>query len=162
MSSGRQIVTPSGLFLRDYHSPNIFWRPERAGLDRVGIIDYQDALAEPWAYDLASLLQDARVDVPAELERREFARYCAEVAAYEASFDPAVFAATYATFGAQRNTRLVGLWVRLLKRDGKPGYLKHMPRTWDYLQRNLAHPDLAVLRGWYDTHFPKGVRNFRL
>ena len=78
--SGRQCsiamqAEPPGIFLRDFHSPNLFWRPERAGTDRVGLIDFQDALAEPWAYDLVSILQDARVDVPVDLERREFQRY---------------------------------------------------------------------------------------
>ena len=72
--------------------------------------------------------------------------------------ESAAFASAYARFGAQRNTRLVGLWVRLLKRDGKPQYLAHMARTWDYLARNLAHPELRGLKAWYDTHFPESVR----
>jgi N-acetylmuramate 1-kinase len=149
----RMLAEPPGLFLRDFHSPNLFWRPTLTGTDRVGVIDFQDALAEPWAYDLASLLQDARMDVPRRLEAQELARYCAVVAGRDASFDPAAFGATYAAFGAQRNTRLIGLWVRLLQRDSKPGYMQHMPRTWDYLQRNLAHPTLADLRAWYARHF---------
>lgn len=155
----RMLAEPAGFFLRDFHSPNIFWLPERRGVQRVGVIDFQDALAEPWAYDLASLLQDARVDVSEALESEGFNRYCAAAAATDPAFDRDAFARTYAAFGAQRNTRLVGLWVRLLKRDGKPGYLQHMPRTWDYLARNLAHPDLAPLRVWYDRHFPEAVRN---
>lgn len=152
------LAAPAGIFLRDYHSPNLFWWPERAGIGRIGIIDFQDALAEPWAYDLASLLQDARVDVPVAIEQAELARYCAIAAHRELGFEEARFRALYAAFGAQRNTRLVGLWVRLLKRDHKPGYLQHMPRTWDYLARNLAHPDLAPLRDWYDRHLPEAVR----
>ena len=153
------LAEPAGLFLRDYHSPNLFWLPDRQGPARVGIIDFQDALAEPWAYDVAALLQDARVDVSLELERAGLERYCAAVARFEPAFDPKRFAALYASFGAQRNTRLVGLWVRLYKRDGKPHYLQHMPRTWDYLARNLAHPELMQLRDWYDRHFPLDVRN---
>jgi N-acetylmuramate 1-kinase len=139
----RMLAEPPGIFLRDFHSPNLFWRPQRRGSDRVGLIDYQDALAEPWAYDLLSILQDARVDVSVALERLEYDRYIAAVRDRDPNFDHADFAASYATFGAQRNTRLIGLWVRLLKRDGKPDYLQHMARTWDYLARNLAHPNVA-------------------
>ena len=155
----RMMAEPAGLFLRDYHSPNLFWLPDRPGPANVGIIDFQDALAEPWAYDLAALLQDARVDVAPDLEREGLERYCRAVSVVEPDFDPERFRVLYAVFGAQRNTRLVGLWVRLLRRDGKPQYLQHLPRTWDYLARNLAHPALADLRGWYDTHFPSHVRN---
>jgi N-acetylmuramate 1-kinase len=145
---------PAGIFLRDYHSPNLLWRPEQQGLARVGVIDFQDALAEPWAYDLVSLLQDARVDVTAPLEARERARYVSAIAATEPEFDRQAFLATYARFGLQRNTRLIGLWVRLLKRDGKPGYMQHMARTWDYVARNLAHPALGDIAVWYEAHFP--------
>jgi tRNA threonylcarbamoyl adenosine modification protein YjeE len=155
----RMLAEPAGFFLRDFHSPNLFWLPERTGVRRVGVIDFQDALAEPWAYDLVSLLQDARVDVPAALEASQMARYKDLCQAQDDAFDGAALDAAYAAFGAQRNTRLVGLWVRLLRRDGKPGYLQHMPRTWDYLARNLAHPGLAPLRAWYDRHLPLAVRN---
>lgn len=149
---------PAGFFARDYHSPNLFWLPHRTGHNRVGVIDFQDALAEHWSYDVVSLLQDARVDVGAELEAAGLARYCATVAAAEPAFDEREFRAAYAAFGLQRNTRLVGLWVRLLRRDGKPQYLQHMPRTWDYIARNLRHPDLAALAAWYDRHFPVEIR----
>lgn len=154
----RLLAEPPGLFLRDFHSPNLFWLPERAPGAQVGVIDFQDALAEPWALDLVSLLQDARIDVPAALEAAERARYVEEVTRLEPGFDHERFLATYAAFGAQRNTRLIGLWVRLLRRDGKPGYLRHMSRTWDYLGRNLAYPDLARLAAWYEQHFPAEVR----
>lgn len=157
----RMLAEVPGIFLRDYHSPNLFWRPAEAGLARVGVIDFQDALAEPWAYDLVSLLQDARVDVPASLEARERARYLDAIAATETGFDRDAFLATYAVFGAQRNTRLIGLWVRLLQRDHKPGYMQHMARTWDYVARNLAHPALADLRGWYETHFADDLARAR-
>lgn len=154
----RLLAAPPGVFLRDVHSPNLFWLPDRPVPKNVGLIDFQDALAEHWAYDLASLLQDARLDVSADLEREGLERYCATVAKGEPGFDEAAFRAVYAAFGAQRNTRLVGLWVRLLMRDGKPHYLQHMPRTWDYLARNLSHPSLAKLRAWYATHIPEFVR----
>jgi tRNA threonylcarbamoyl adenosine modification protein YjeE len=154
----RLLAEPPGLFLRDFHSPNLFWLSGRPAGAQVGVIDFQDALAESWALDLVSLLQDARVDVPADLEAAELARYVAAVEATDPAFDAGRFRAVYAIFGAQRNTRLIGLWVRLLRRDGKPGYLAHMARTWDYLARNLAHPDLAALRTWYDEHLPAEIR----
>ncbi len=154
----RMLGEPAGLFLRDFHSPNLFWLPDRPAPRNVGVIDFQDALDEHWSYDLASLLQDARVDVPIALEQAGIERYCASVAAAEPGFDRAAFLAAYSTFGLQRNTRLVGLWVRLLKRDGKAHYLQHMPRTWDYVARNLGHPGLSDLKKWYDHHFPDAVR----
>lgn len=154
----RLLALPGGWFLRDYHSPNIIWLPERQGLARVGIIDFQDALNEHPAFDLVSLLQDARVTVPAELEADLIATYCHEAARAEPGFDRDAFMTAYADFGAQRNARLVGLWVRLLKRDGKPQYLQHLPRTWGYLDRNLRQPHLASLKVWYDHHFPLPLR----
>lgn len=157
-SLDRLLAEPPGLFLRDFHSPNLFWLPDRPAHRRVGVIDFQDALAEPWALDLVSLLQDGRLDVPADLEEAARRRYMAAVAAREPAFDADAFLTTYALFGAQRNTRLIGLWVRLLRRDGKSGYLQHMPRTWDYLARNLEHPELRGLKAWYDRHFPEDVR----
>jgi hypothetical protein len=158
----RLLTLPGGWFLRDYHSPNLVWMPEREGLARVGILDFQDALNEHFAFDLVSLLQDARVDVPEALERELFDHYCAQVAVQEPAFDRAAFAAAYAAFGAQRNTRLLGLWARLLRRDGKPGYLQHYPRTWGYLARNLRHVTLAPLAAWYEMHFPEAERTKRL
>jgi hypothetical protein len=154
----RLLALPGGWFLRDYHSPNLMWLPERQGIARVGILDFQDALNEHAAFDLVSLLQDARVTVPDALERELFGHYCAEIARREPAFDPAAFAAAYADFGAQRNTRLLGLWLRLMRRDGKPQYLQHIPRTWGYLARNLRSVALAPLAAWYDRHFPPQVR----
>jgi len=154
------LALPGAWFLRDYHSPNLIWLPERAGLARVGILDFQDALNEHAAFDLVSLLQDARLDVEEALERQLFDYYCAAAAAAEPGFDRGEFAAAYAMFGAQRNTRLLGLWVRLKQRDGKPHYLRHIPRTWGYLERNLRNPTLAPLAAWYDRHFPPGLRDW--
>jgi aminoglycoside/choline kinase family phosphotransferase len=158
----RLLALPGGWFLRDYHSPNLIWLPARRGVARVGILDFQDALNESFAFDLVSLLQDARVDVPEQLESELFAHYCAEVKAREPAFDRAAFGTAYADFGAQRNTRLLGLWARLLKRDGKPQYLQHFPRTWGYLARNLRNPALAPLAAWYERHFPPDVRAAKL
>jgi N-acetylmuramate 1-kinase len=158
----RLLALPGGWFLRDYHSPNLVWMPEREGLARVGILDFQDALNEHFAFDLVSLLQDARVDVAEALERELFDYYCTQAAAQDLSFDRAQFAAAYADFGAQRNTRLLGLWARLMRRDGKPDYLQHYPRTWGYLARNLRHVTLAPLAAWYERHFPESERARRL
>ncbi len=157
----QMLAEPEGLFLRDVHSPNLFWLPHRVGINRVGVIDFQDALAGSWAYDVASLLQDARVNVPVSLESQMLRRYEAAMARSDAAFDAGAFRAAYARFGAHRNTRLIGLWVRLLRRDGKAHYLEHMSRTWDYLERNLQHPSLSGLKAWYDAHLPHAVRNWR-
>jgi N-acetylmuramate 1-kinase len=154
----RLLALPQGWFLRDFHSPNLFWLPQRRGVARVGVIDFQDALAENFAFDLVSLLQDARIDVPSSLENELFDHYCAHVTAAEPDFDRAAFAAAYADFGAQRNARLLGLWARLLLRDGKPQYLRHLPRTWDYLARNLRQSALAPIAVWFERHFPPEIR----
>ena len=154
----RLLTSPMGWVLRDYHSPNLMWRPGREGLARIGILDFQDALQGPWAYDLVSLLQDARVDVPPTLEAELFARYCDRVAAIEPDFDRTSFADAYAALGAQRNTKILGIFARLARRDGKTIYLRHIPRIWSYLARNLAQPSLEPLRVWYDRHFPQPVR----
>ena len=142
------------LFLRDYHSPNMLWLGSCAGAARVGLIDYQDALIGNRAYDVVSFLQDARRDVPVERERAMLALYVEHAKAELSRFDEEEFRASYAVLGAERALRLIGLWPRLLKRDGKPQYMAHMPRTMDYLSRNLAHPALAPLRAWLDAHLP--------
>ncbi len=103
----------------------------------------------PAAYDLVSLLQDARIDVPEMLELTLLTRYIRARREAEETFDPAGFAATYAIMSAQRNTRLLGTFARLNRRDGKPQYLQHQPRIWTYLNRSLAHPALAPVREWY-------------
>jgi tRNA threonylcarbamoyl adenosine modification protein YjeE len=149
---------PSAWVLRDYHSPNLLWCPRRDGLARVGIIDFQDAMRGPAAYDLVSLLQDARIDVPAALEAELLARYGALAAARTPAFDADAFAFTYAALGAQRATKILGIFARLWRRDGKPQYLRHLPRVWGYLERNLAHPLLRDLAAWYDQHLPSAVR----
>ncbi len=129
--------------LRDFHSPNLIWLAERAGIAKVGIIDFQDTVLGPAAYDLVSLLQDARIDVPEQLELVLLTRYIKARRAADDTFDPAGFAELYAIMSAQRNTRLLGIFARLNRRDGKPQYLRHQPRIWTYLSRSLAHPALA-------------------
>ena len=143
-----------GWVLRDYHSPNLMWLPAREGVRRVGILDFQDALQGPLAYDLVSLLQDARLDVPEALERELLARYCAARAAQSQQFSSDQFVSLYATLGAQRNSKILGIFARLAKRDGKRGYLAHIPRVARYLERDLAHPSLRGLRRFYARAFP--------
>jgi N-acetylmuramate 1-kinase len=140
--------------LRDFHSPNLIWLGERSGIERVGIIDFQDAVLGPPAYDVVSLLQDARIDVPEAIELALLTRYIKTRRDADAGFDPAKFAATYALMSAQRNTRLLGTFARLNRRDGKPQYLRHQPRIWTYLSRSLAHPALAQVQAWYLANVP--------
>jgi aminoglycoside/choline kinase family phosphotransferase len=143
--------------LRDFHSPNLIWLAGRSGGAQVGIIDFQDTVLGSPAYDVVSLLQDARIDVPEAPERKLFSRYVQARHEADASFDPAGFAALYALMSAQRNTRLLGTFARLNRRDGKPHYLRHQPRIWTYLGRALAHPSLSALRAWYAAHVPPPV-----
>ena len=138
------------LLLRDYHSPNLIWRGEETGLQRIGLVDFQDAMIGPTAYDVASLVQDARVTIAPDLGRTLLNAYLAERRADATDFDEEEFRIAYAIMAAQRNCKLAGLWVRLMQRDGKPGYMKHMPRTLAYLADVLAHPVLAPLRAWCD------------
>ncbi|UVK39438.1 tRNA (adenosine(37)-N6)-threonylcarbamoyltransferase complex ATPase subunit type 1 TsaE [Mesorhizobium sp. AR10] len=139
------------LMLRDFHSPNIIWRGDRSGHDRLGVVDVQDALIGPAAYDVASLAMDARVTMSPEIERQTLDAYIAARRAAGA-FDEDKFTEAYAIMAAQRNSKILGIFVRLEKRDGKPYYLKHLPRIRDYLRRALAHPALASLRDFYVAH----------
>lgn len=140
--------------LRDYHSPNLIWLPAREGLKKVGLIDFQDAVTGPAAYDVASLAQDARVDVPEQLELHLVGQYVRMRRAQDPYFDVRGFARAYALMGAQRATKILGIFTRLDRRDGKPHYLRHLPRIRRYLARCIAHQDLSALRGWYDSILP--------
>lgn len=142
------------LVLRDYHSPNLLVMPGREGLKAIGIIDFQDAMIGPGAYDVVSLLQDARRTVSPDIETRLLARYEAARTAQDTSFDADAFRTAYAIMGAQRNTKIIGIFARLLLRDGKPHYLAHIPRLADYLARDLAHPALGPVADWYAAHLP--------
>lgn len=137
------------LVLRDFHSPNLIWRGDRKDHDRLGIIDFQDALIGPSAYDVASLAMDARVTVEPALERAILDAYCgARMAA--GAFDRAAFEEAYAIMAAQRNSKILGIFVRLNNRDGKPQYMRHLPRIRDYMARALRHEALAPVREFYD------------
>jgi hypothetical protein len=146
---------PATWVLRDYHSPNLLWLPHREGFARIGLVDFQDALIGPAAYDVASLLQDARVDVPESMEMNLLGRYVRARLSQGRSFDTGSFTLLYATLAAQRVTKILGIFARLQRRDGKPQYLRHMPRLWGYLQRSLAHPALAGLKAWYAANVPR-------
>ncbi len=149
---------PATWVLRDYHSPNLLWLENRGDIARIGVLDFQDALLGPAAYDVASLLQDARVDVPESLEMTLLGQYVrtrmSQTAEQGQQFDTANFMLLYATLAAQRTTKILGIFARLERRDGKPQYLRHMPRLWNYLQRSLAHPALAPLKDWYAVNVP--------
>lgn len=149
---------PRSLLLRDFHSPNIIWLPDRSGLQRIGLIDYQDAVIGHPAYDLVSLLQDARIDVTPEREQENLAYYLDARAEADRNFDAGRFQTAYAIMGAQRCSKILGIFARLNRRDGKPNYLKHIPRVSGYLERNLRHPVLADLKAWYDAHLPPKLR----
>jgi len=143
--------------LRDYHSPNLLWLPERDGLRRTGLIDTQDCVLGHSAYDLVSMLRDARVDVPFDVAEDVLEYYCAERESADV-FDKAEFRRAFALLGVQRATKILGIFARLSRRDGKHGYIRHMPRVSRYLERDLAHPDLARLRAWYDFYLPANLR----
>jgi tRNA threonylcarbamoyl adenosine modification protein YjeE len=148
------LTTEQTWVLRDFHSPNLLWLPERDGIQHIGLLDFQDAVMGPPAYDLASLLQDARVDVPEAMELSLLTQYCRTRKYHDPHFQVVPFAETYAILAAQRATKILGIFARLNQRDGKPQYLRHMPRIWEYLQRSLTHPSLTSLQTWYRTHVP--------
>lgn len=129
---------PPVLSLRDFHAENLVFLPKRTGLSQAGLLDFQDAMATHPAYDLVSLLQDARRDVPPGLERDIIAAYCSQ-----RGLDADRFGAVYATLGAQRALRILAIFAKLCVQDGKPRYLDFMPRVWGYLTRNLDHPALG-------------------
>lgn len=140
--------------LRDFHSPNLIWLEDRVGTARVGVIDFQDAVLGHPAYDVASLAQDARVDVPNELEMRLLGHYARLRREADPGFDMAAFARAYAILGAQRATKILGIFARLDQRDHKPQYLAHLPRVETYLRKSLRHPALADLEAWYVAYLP--------
>jgi aminoglycoside/choline kinase family phosphotransferase len=149
------VDAPKTWVLRDYHSPNLLWLGEREGLKRVGLLDFQDTLMGPAAYDVASLLQDARIDVPESIEINLLGRYVKARLDADRNFVAPAFVQLYVTLGAQRATKILGIFARLDRRDGKPQYLRHQPRVWRYLRRCLMHPTLAEIKAWYDVNVPK-------
>jgi tRNA threonylcarbamoyl adenosine modification protein YjeE len=141
--------------LRDYHSPNLLWLAGREGVAKVGVLDFQDCVLGHPAYDVVSLLQDARVDVPQDIELKLLAHYAWLRGEEDAGFDMRAFARAYAILGAQRATKILGIFARLDERDHKPQYLAHLPRVEKYLATDLTHPALAELKLWYEEHLPR-------
>jgi aminoglycoside/choline kinase family phosphotransferase len=145
---------PDTLALRDFHIDNLMLIAERPGVRRCGLLDFQDASIAPSSYDFISLVEDARRDVAPELRRAMTQRY---LDAFP-DLDQAAFEESMAVVAAQRHTRVIGVFTRLWRRDGKPQYLRHIPRVWRLLEANLGHPSLAPLRAWFDTHLPADRR----
>ena len=132
--------------LRDYHAENVMLVRGRDGVRHFGLLDFQDALVGHPAYDLASVLEDARRDVPPEIERAMIDRYVAS------SGNAAAFERAYWILAAQRNTRILGVFTRLWKRDNKPHYTDFQPRMWGLVERDLLHPELEPVRRWFDLN----------
>lgn len=144
---------PDTLVLRDFHVDNLM-RLDRPGLAGCGLLDFQDAVAGPLTYDLLSLLEDARRDIDPGLVERMVARYLRA----RPGLDPDAFAASWAVLAAQRHAKVIGIFTRLSRRDGKPAYLVHLPRVWRLLERALRHPALADIARWLDHHLPAESR----
>ena len=144
---------PAGLLLRDYHKDNLMWLAGRPGVRACGVLDFQDAKRGPPAYDLASLLEDARRDVSPTVQADCLARYLAAT-----GLPGEDFRTGFSLMAAQRHARIIGLFVRLLRRDGKPQYLAPLPRLWRLFERAIKHPALEPLRLWVDHHLPPPSR----
>lgn len=150
---------PKALVLRDFHVDNLVWLENRPGLAACGLLDFQDALVGSRAYDLMSLLEDARRDISDQMIAALKQRYCAafaELAKPGPAFD--AFEASYAILGAGRHAKVIGIFTRLARRDAKPGYLVHNSRVWRLLERSLRHPMLGEIADWFDTYIPQNLR----
>nr|WP_243850563.1 phosphotransferase [Rhizomicrobium electricum] len=143
---------------RDYHAQNLMWMPGRTGAARVGLIDFQDGVAGSPAYDMISLVEDARRDVSPETGRLTLSHYLNKMRDQGTPVYEAAFALEMALYAAQRNTKIVGIFARLFRRDGKARYLDLLPRVWSYLNNDLAHPALSGLKSWYDRVIPFAAR----
>jgi hypothetical protein len=143
---------------RDYHAQNLIWLPGRQGAARLGVIDFQDAVAGTMSYDVISLLEDARRDVSPALAAAMTRHYFDALRARGMAVDEDTLRAQMAAIAAQRNAKIAGIFARLYKRDAKPRYLDYLPRVWGYLNRDLEHPALAALKAWYDKTLPQDVR----
>ena len=146
--------SPRVVVLRDYHADNLMWLPDRETYKRAGLLDFQDAVIGHPAYDVVSLLEDARRDV-----RKETVIACLDYyLAKQKAYDKTSFMMTYALLGAQRNCKIIGIFSRLAKRDGKKHYLDMIPRVWNHLTHDVAHPALKELKEWLDSEFPSELR----
>lgn len=152
------LEAPAFFVHRDYHAQNLLWLPSREGIAKVGIIDFQDAVAGARSYDLISLIEDARRDVPPALATSMIARYLDALRKQGAPLNEEAARGEIAIMAAQRNAKIAGIFARLAKRDGKPRYLSYLPRVWNYLTHDLEHPSLAPLKAWYDRMIPMDAR----
>lgn len=146
-------LVPNTLVLRDFHVDNLMLL-DRPGLKACGLLDFQDAVAGPATYDLMSLLEDARRDIPVLLIERMKQRWLSRFP----QIDRTVFEASWAVMAAQRHAKVIGIFTRLYKRDGKAGYLVHIPRVWRLLENACRHPVLSELARWLDRYIPKESR----
>jgi N-acetylmuramate 1-kinase len=146
-------LTPQVLVHRDYHVDNLCWLEERDGLKRVGLLDFQDALAGRLPYDLVSLLEDARRDVPRTLQAQLKGEFIRVLELNEETFN-----AEYALYGAQRNAKILGYFVRLYRRDGKPRYLAMIERVWEYFMQDIQHDSLIDVQHWVNKYFDSDAR----
>ena len=145
---------PSSIVLRDFHADNLMLLYNKNGIAACGLLDFQDAVVGPVSYDLVSLLEDARRDVSAKISRQMLSQY---LSAFP-TLNPDKFASSYAILGAQRCTKILGIFTRLDRRDGKPQYLKHIARVWRWLESDLSHPALSPVKNWFDDYFPQKYR----
>lgn len=153
------VLTVEPVFVhRDYHAQNLLWLSDRKALARIGVIDFQDAVAGTKSYDLISLIEDARRDVTPDLAEAMTRHYLAAMKAQGTGVDEETHRAEMAVIAAQRNAKIVGIFARLAKRDRKPRYLDYLPRVWNYLTRDLQHPALAELQRWYDARITTEAR----
>jgi aminoglycoside/choline kinase family phosphotransferase len=148
------INTDKTLVLRDYHVDNLMVLKNRSGIARCGLLDFQDAVIGHRAYDLMSLLEDARRDISSNIKETMLERYFNAFPSLER--EP--FSAAFAVFAAQRHAKVIGIFTRLCMRDGKTVYLKYIPRVWRLLERALSHPSLAPVANWFDLHIPTEKR----
>ena len=151
--------SPAVLVLRDYHVDNLMWLPGRAGVAACGILDFQDAVAGHPAYDLMSLLEDARRDVaPGLIAAMKDHYFAAFPGLRDAGPGRETFESAFAILAAQRHAKVIGIFTRLCVRDGKPDYLQHIPRVWRLLHGSLEHPALTTVRAWLDRSVPTALR----
>lgn len=142
------------LVLRDYHVDNLLWLPDRQGIKACGLLDFQDAVAGHPAYDLMSLLEDARRDIDTGLKTRMMERYFSAFP----DIDRDAFQTAFAILAAQRHAKVIGIFTRLCHRDGKPEYLVHIPRVWRLLEEALKNSKMSDMKNWFDTHMPASMR----
>ncbi|WP_374654953.1 aminoglycoside phosphotransferase family protein [Dongia sp.] len=147
-------AAPKSIALFDFHVDNLLALKGRAGIEACGLLDFQDAVLAPVTFDLVSLLEDVRRNVPWDLMSRMIDRYLAA----NPATDRDAYMAAYAIIGGQRNTRIAGTFARLLQRDGKPWYQRFMPRVWELIAHDIEHPAMAPVAAWYARYLPPQER----